>query len=142
MSKRWEFRDVSILLQTLRNFLLGRKHTLHQRFPSNVAPRSIPKPDIPRGPEYKYSKQYYYKRNAFDSVKPPIVAPVAECQPMRRDSVKSTSTSTTKPVSVSFTSLPTPGTPWLWDGHCYYECVPDQNNSCIQPPSEACDPKK
>ncbi|CAH2982146.1 unnamed protein product [Chilo suppressalis] len=87
MSKKWAFRDVSILLQEIRNFLLGRKHTLHPRFPLKVSPRSIPPADIPRAPEYKYSNQYYYERNAFDSVKPPVVAPVAEGGGLSRNTV-------------------------------------------------------
>lgn len=74
---QWTYRDVSTLLQSLRNFLLGRKHTLHPRFPCAVAPRSIPRPDIPRGPEYKYSEQYYATRNYSEAVFPPVVAPVA-----------------------------------------------------------------
>ncbi|CAG4943830.1 unnamed protein product [Parnassius apollo] len=87
------FRDVSSGLQKLRDFLLGRKHTLHGRFPPTLAPRTIPPPDIPRGPDYKYSKQYYFKRNALDSVKPPVVAPVAEGRPLAKG------TETTKNLS-------------------------------------------
>lgn len=79
MSKyKWDFRDVSVGIRMLREFLLGRKHTLHGRFPPLISPRTIPPPDIPRGPDYKYSQQYYIKRHAMNSVKPPVVAPVAE----------------------------------------------------------------
>lgn len=74
---QWSYRDVSTLLQTFRNFLLGRKHTLHPRFPCAIAPRSIPRPDIPRNMDYKYSEQYYVNRNSKDSVYPPVVAPIA-----------------------------------------------------------------
>ncbi|XP_072938124.1 uncharacterized protein [Epargyreus clarus] len=90
---KYDFRDVSAGLKKLRDFLLGRKHNLHGRFPPLVAPRSIPPPDIPRGPwEYKYSKQYYYERHALNSVKPPVVAPVAEGPPIMRDPTKKAGT--------------------------------------------------
>lgn len=80
-----EFRDISLGLQMLRSFLLGREHKLHNRFPPLIAPRTIPPPDIPRAPEYKYSKQYYSDRHAYDSVKPPVVAPVALGPPIGND---------------------------------------------------------
>ncbi|RVE51313.1 hypothetical protein evm_003993 [Chilo suppressalis] len=126
MSKKWAFRDVSILLQEIRNFLLGRKHTLHPRFPLKVSPRSIPPADIPRAPEYKYSNQYYYERNAFDSVKPPVVAPVAEGGGLSRNTVAA--------ENICLSRLPTPGHPWAWDGHRYYECIPDVDNKPNCPP--------
>ncbi|XP_068632630.1 uncharacterized protein [Battus philenor] len=110
MSKsKFSYRDVSTLLQSFRNFLLGRDHVIHGRFPPKMASRTIPPPDIPRGTDLKYSEQYYFKRNAFDSVKPPVVAPVAKSK-----------------GNACKDKLPTPGATWWWDGHSYYECTPDQ----------------
>lgn len=76
--QNWDFRDVSIGIKKIREFLLGRKFVFHHRFLPRLSPRSIPKPDVPRGPEYKYSAQYYFKRDAMNSVRPPVVAPIAE----------------------------------------------------------------
>lgn len=73
----WDFRDVSKGLARIREILLGRKFVNRHRFPPLISPRSIPPPDVPRGPENKYSDQYYGSRNAMNSVKPPVVAPVA-----------------------------------------------------------------
>lgn len=88
MAKRpsgFDFRDVSVALQKLRSFLLGRQHNLHGRFPPLISPRTLPTPDIPRGPEYKYANQYYDDRNALRSVKPPLVAPIGEGPPLCLD---------------------------------------------------------
>lgn len=85
---KWDFRDVSVGLKMLREALLGRRHTLHGRFPPQISSRTIPPPDIPRGPEYKYSNQHYFKRSAQDSVQPPVVAPIAEGPPLIRDPTK------------------------------------------------------
>lgn len=82
---KYKFRDVSYGLQKLRDFLLGRKHILHGRFPPNIAPRTIPTADLPRGPDTPYSQNYYYRRNAFHSVQPPVVAPIAEGPPLIQD---------------------------------------------------------
>lgn len=100
MSKK-KFRDVSYVLQKLRNFLLGREHTLHGRFPPLVAPRTIPPAEIPRGPDSKYSEKYYYKRNAFHSVQPPVIAPIAEGPPILNEPVKKIEPKVIRPDAVS-----------------------------------------
>lgn len=97
MSKpKFRFRDVSNGLRKFRDFLLGRKYTLHGRFPPELAPRSIPPADIPRSMQPKYSEQYYFKRSAINSVKPPVVAPVGECPPLTKGEKKNISTCDTK----------------------------------------------
>lgn len=102
MSKhKWDFRDVSLGLKKLREFLLGRKHTLHGRFPPIVSSRTVPPPDIPRGPEIKYSNHYYHQRNVMNSVLPPVVAPVAEGPPLNQDLKKKTEPGGIKPDTVS-----------------------------------------
>ncbi|XP_045450333.1 NADH dehydrogenase [ubiquinone] 1 alpha subcomplex subunit 7-like [Melitaea cinxia] len=132
MSKK-KFRDVSYVLQKLRKFLLGREHTLHGRFPPLVAPRTTPPAEIPRGPDTKYSENYYYKRNAFHSVQPPVIAPIAEGPPILNDPVKKIETKVIRPDAICFNFAPTPGPAWWWDGHCYYESVPDPPNPSSAP---------
>lgn len=78
-----EVRDVGALLKKIRAFLLGREHKLHGRFSPYLSPRTIPPPDIPRCPDYKYSNNYYHERNVFHSVHAPVVAPVAEGPPVK-----------------------------------------------------------
>ncbi|KAI5638677.1 NADH:ubiquinone oxidoreductase subunit b14.5a (Complex i-B14.5a) domain-containing protein [Phthorimaea operculella] len=117
-----EYRDVGTLLQYLRTLLLGRKHQLHGRFPKYIAPRSIPKPDVPRTLEYKYSKQYYFNRSYMDSSYPPVVTSTAKAQEFQ----------------AQFKYLPTPGDPWWWDGHAFYETVPSNTPRC--PPQASNNP--
>ncbi|KAG6441606.1 hypothetical protein O3G_MSEX001876 [Manduca sexta] len=141
----WSFRDVSLGLQKLREFLLGRKHTLHGRFPTMISPRTIPTPDIPRGPDEHYSNKYYFTRHARDSVLPPVIAPVAEGPPMCRDPFKKAKPGGVPPDSVCFNCAPTPGPTWWWDGHFYYEtqpdCSPPEAKAKASPPcSSRCDP--
>ncbi|XP_041980677.1 uncharacterized protein LOC121734257 [Aricia agestis] len=114
MSDKIKFRDVYDGIQTFRNFLLGRKYTLHNRFLPFISPRSIPRPDIPKSSVVKYSDNYYAQRHVFDSVKPPVIAPVAEALPADQKCGESTE-------AVCFQSAPTPGRVWWWDGHSYYE---------------------
>lgn len=74
-----KFRDVSAPLRILRDFLLGVKvpHQLHNRFNPLLAPRTIPQPEIPRTSVDRYAGIYYHTRHALDSVKPPVVGPIA-----------------------------------------------------------------
>lgn len=86
MSKKFQFRDVSIGIQKLRDFLLGRKHVLHGRFPPTLAPRTLPPADLNRGClDSRYADKYYYQRSAYNSVEPPVVAPIAEGPPLSYD---------------------------------------------------------
>ncbi|CAG9566108.1 unnamed protein product [Danaus chrysippus] len=139
-----KFRDVSYGLQKLRDFLLGRKHILHARFLPNIAPRTIPTADLPRGPDTPYSQNYYCRRNVFHSVHPPVVAPIAEGPPLIQDPTQKVKVGGVRADALLFDFAPTPGTPWWWDGHFYYELVPDPPAS---PPPKAsqpdpCAPKK
>ncbi|CAG9768101.1 unnamed protein product [Ceutorhynchus assimilis] len=65
--------DVSPILQKLREFLLGRKHTLHTRSPELWASRSVPPPNLPDGDAHKLKDNYYFSRNIRGQVKPPEI---------------------------------------------------------------------
>ncbi|KAI8434270.1 hypothetical protein MSG28_012362 [Choristoneura fumiferana] len=101
---------------------------------------TIPPPEIPRGPEYKYSAQYYCDRNARDSVKPPVIAPIAEGPCWPSDPTKKSQPGGMRADAMTFNCAPMPGHPWWWDGHCYYECVPDPPARNCPPPSAPCPP--
>ncbi|CAH2049313.1 unnamed protein product, partial [Iphiclides podalirius] len=104
-----------------------------------MAPRSIPPPDIPRGVQLKYSAQYYFDRNALNSVKPPVEGPVAEGPPLTTAGKDKTSPCATKAQSkICFDRVPTPGPAWWWDGHCFYECTGNQANPKEPTGSVAC----
>ncbi|KAF9794394.1 hypothetical protein SFRURICE_014614 [Spodoptera frugiperda] len=138
---KWDFRDVSSGLQMLRQFLLGRKYTPHNRYPPLIAPRSIPPPDVPRGPEEtnRYSDFYYSDRNALGSVKPPVVAPIAEgarTSISRGGSAKIKCSQTKMDTKkLVFKCPPTPGCTWWWDAHCYYQEVGPAPQPCAPFPS-------
>lgn len=97
-------RDVSPVLQKVREFLLGRPHTLALRFEDVVATRSPPLPDLPDGPSHRLSANYYYTRDARREVAPPEV--IASGQKM----IASGETSPTVP-----TKCRTPGQTYQWD---------------------------
>lgn len=75
---KFEFRDVSSVFQKIREFILGGKYKFHNRFPSVISPRSIPRPEVHKGPELKYADRWFTKRHVLDAVKSPVIVPVAE----------------------------------------------------------------
>ncbi|XP_022824759.1 formin-like protein 14 [Spodoptera litura] len=126
---KFDFRDVSSGIQKLREFLLGRKYVQHNRFPPLIAPRSIPPPDVPRGPEQtnRYSDMYYTNRDVLGSVKPPVVAPIAEGL-RGGDGKLKIDRKKMDTRKLLFECPPTPGCTWWWDAHCYYKDI------CPTPP--------
>ncbi|XP_023012357.1 NADH dehydrogenase [ubiquinone] 1 alpha subcomplex subunit 7 [Leptinotarsa decemlineata] len=97
-----QFHDVNPFLQNLRNFLLGRKHTLALRFQDTIATRSPPPPILPDGPAHKLSANYYYTRDPRREVSPPeVIAPI----PSQLEAGQKAST--VKKI--------TPGNTYLWD---------------------------
>ncbi|GLV36950.1 NADH dehydrogenase (ubiquinone) B14.5 A subunit [Carabus blaptoides fortunei] len=98
-------RDISPLLQKLRNFLLGRSHISALRFEEFVATRSPPPPCIPDGPSHGIAANYYFGRDARREVEPPTLVA----------SAKAAIESGSAPVEGEKKNLPTPGKVYLWD---------------------------
>ncbi|XP_065077308.1 NADH dehydrogenase [ubiquinone] 1 alpha subcomplex subunit 7-like [Ochlerotatus camptorhynchus] len=94
-------RDISPMLQELRNFLLGRKHNNALRWEDGIAARTQPPPNLPEGPYHKLSANHYVLRDARREVTHPI--------------------NLSSPVLLgeksSAKKLPTPGKSYAWDKH-------------------------
>ncbi|KAK4880349.1 hypothetical protein RN001_008495 [Aquatica leii] len=104
-----KIRDVSPMLQKLRNFLAGRDMLLAVRFPHEVATRSPNLPNLPTGPYDCIHANYYYPRDARREVQPPPVI-----APQNQLPAGSSNKATVK------SKLPTPGEIHLWDSQ--YKC--------------------
>ncbi|XP_072934793.1 NADH dehydrogenase [ubiquinone] 1 alpha subcomplex subunit 7-like [Epargyreus clarus] len=100
-------RDISPILQSLRNFLLGRKHTLALRFEPLLSARTQPPPEIPDGPTHKHAHNYYYTRDARREVAPPLDL----TQKLLVDVSDKDAPRGVKNV------VPTPGQVYEWDKH-------------------------
>ncbi|XP_053617311.1 NADH dehydrogenase [ubiquinone] 1 alpha subcomplex subunit 7-like [Plodia interpunctella] len=100
-------RDISPILQAVRNFLLGRKHTNALRFEPLLADRTQPPPQIPDGVSHKHAHNYYYTRDARREVAPPVDV-----------SKKLLEASSDKGApKTTATVVPTPGRVYQWDNH-------------------------
>ncbi|XP_063388759.1 NADH dehydrogenase [ubiquinone] 1 alpha subcomplex subunit 7-like [Cydia fagiglandana] len=100
-------RDISPIMQAVRNFLLGRKHTNALRFEPFLADRTQPPPAIPDGVAHKHSQNYYYTRDARRDVVPPIDV----------TKVLIEASSDKGAPKKAATVAPTPGKLYQWDKH-------------------------
>jgi NADH dehydrogenase (ubiquinone) 1 alpha subcomplex subunit 7 len=112
MSYKVKPRDVSPLLQKLRNFLLGREHNSALRFEEGLSARTQPPPNLPEGPAHLLAENYYYSRDGRREVKPPaILADLGRIE-VSAGSTEGISSGSTVAVGKK---PPTPGKPWQWD---------------------------
>ncbi|XP_013189579.1 NADH dehydrogenase [ubiquinone] 1 alpha subcomplex subunit 7 [Amyelois transitella] len=100
-------RDVSPVLQAVRNFLLGRKHTNALRFEPLLADRTQPPPKLPDGVAHKHAQNYYYTRDARRTVAPPL--------DVTKQLIEASSDKGAPKEAVNV--RPTPGRVYLWDKH-------------------------
>jgi len=98
-------RDISPILQVLRNFLLGRKHNTALRFQQDVVTRSPNPPALPEGPHHILSANYYYARDARREMVPPQVV-------AGREVPKIAAPAEGQPKKISSR---TPGATYAWD---------------------------
>jgi len=107
MAEKLNVRNLSPVLQIMRNFLLGRKHvpeTASLRYSPLVSARTQDPPVLPEGDAHQLSANAYCKRDGRRLAEPPQII----------------SDSTTKQIASGEKALAakgpvTPGKYWQWD---------------------------
>lgn len=105
-------RDVTPVIQILRQVLLGRKYQVIVDNPlrfekHNIVARTQPLPNLPEGPHHVLSANYYVNRDGSHEVKPPTPLYLASSQKQIGESKSSSSEPTFR----------TPGVYHDWDTH-------------------------
>ncbi|XP_053695106.1 NADH dehydrogenase [ubiquinone] 1 alpha subcomplex subunit 7-like [Sabethes cyaneus] len=95
-------RDISPMLQKLRNFLLGREHTNALRFEDGLAARTQEAPNLPEGPHHRIFSNYYALRDARRELAPPTRVTYSNLLIGKSNKIM---------------KLPKPGKPYGWDQH-------------------------
>jgi len=118
MAEKIKVRNISPLLQMMRNFLLGRKHIPARsalRYTELVSARTQPPPNLPDGEAHKLSANHYCLRDGRREAMPPVV--LADGRPSKKLIEAGGSTTDASLTTKSAPGLKpvTPGKRWDWD---------------------------
>ncbi|ESO02015.1 hypothetical protein HELRODRAFT_161235 [Helobdella robusta] len=108
MAAKVKPRDVTPIIQAVRNWLGQRKLVRTLRFEDYVSPRSAPPPKLPPGINHKLSANLYYARDGRRQAEPPVV--VYDTTKLIASKMEKAETSVS-----SASSIPKPGSGYDWN---------------------------